>query len=126
MKKLLLPILAATALLSATAFANPANVALQSSLEQDTTTVTGPNSTMTSVDYHGTDSLAQGDPLGNNAVSAKDNAGPPSTRHTYEPGCGAETCVRAEKRWGMSTNWRQDRATGLSLGWGGERAQYSE
>ena len=65
--------------------------------------------------YHSSDTLATGDPLGNHAMTPKDNAGPLITQKlNYDDTCQHEACQRAFKRWGMPTTWQQDRATGLS------------
>jgi hypothetical protein len=83
-------------------------------------TSVGPNTIVRTTSFQGSDSLATGDPLGNNPVTVKDDQGPPLTQQlSYDSTCQNEACSRAFHRWNSSTTtWQHDRATGLSLGWG--------
>ena len=60
-----------------------------------------------------------GDPLGNNPMRPKDDAGPALTRQPYPENCMEDRCIRAKTRQLSSTTWQQDRAAGLSLGFSG-------
>ena len=111
-------IILSTMLLATPALADTSQPTLQSSLSQETIVQEDANSRVIQVNYQGSDALAIGDPIAGSSMNAMHDAGPPSTHHSYEPGCQLDTCIRAEKRWGMPTTWQHDRATGLSLGWG--------
>jgi hypothetical protein len=63
---------------------------------------------------HGSDVPAEGDPVGNHAPSAKDDAGAASTQTPYTDDCKEDRCVRAEKRQLGNTTWQEDRQSGLS------------
>jgi len=65
--------------------------------------------------YRSSDPLAIGDPLGNSAMTPKDNAGPLLTQQlSYTDNCQHEACQRAFKRWNLPTTWQQDKASGLT------------
>jgi hypothetical protein len=126
-KAILISLASTTLLLSSPFFANGAEILnigasesnLNASRATETVVPVGPTTMLRNITYHGSDSTAIGDPLGNNPVTLKDDQGPPLTqRLSYDPNCQQDACARAFKRWNSSGSWTQDRAKGLSLGWG--------
>jgi hypothetical protein len=86
----------------------------QAKTEATTTTEVQGNLTTTRTQIVSSDDLALGDPLGNRGMTARADAGPPST-HSYCPeGSPASHCVRAARRHNSPTTWQQDCASGLS------------
>jgi len=114
----LLPALISALMFSATAWGGGDPV-LRASVAEETQISQSPNLVIRQIIYKGSDVPSVDDPLGNNPVSPRDDAGPPATRHlSYDANCVEVACARAERRWSSPTNWRHDRATGLSTGWG--------
>ncbi len=123
MKRLttILTLLSTIAISSAALGAGAGSVPLRATSVQETRSQVGANTILRQFTYRGSDVPSVDDPLGNNPVSPRDDAGPPATWHMGGPDCVA-TCARAEQRWMSPTNWRQDRHMGLSTGWGANRS----
>jgi hypothetical protein len=125
MKRLstILTLLSAIAVSSSALCAPAGSPSLKASSVQESRSAVDANTILRQITYGGSDSLSIDDPLGNSPVTARHDAGPPSTWRMSSPDCQDETCSRAERRWMSPTNWRQDRSIGLSTGWGDSNRQ---